>query len=332
MWTRIPMHCAAVALLCLHCMDPARPPGVVDSPELAASELHHEPLLAGPEGLEPERVARLPAEVVGARFDYTARAGDSLHSVASRFGLEVPVLARANGLEPDAKLDLGQVLRVANLHIVPERLDEGILVNVPQRMLFLFRAGKVAAAHPVGLGRPDWPTPTGTYRVETRERDKIWYVPPSIQEEMRAAGKPVVTRVPPGAENPLGGYWLGLTETTCGIHATLAPTSIYDFRSHGCIRVHLDDMEALFDTARIGEEVRIIYRPVLLAEMPDGRILLEAHRDAYGLRDMPIEKVRALVAVQGLADAVDWDRVGALLQNRQGTALSIGRDAETQGG
>lgn len=326
------MHCAAIAFLCLCCADIALPTGVAN-PREAANKPHEAPRLPAAEAPErapePRSVARLPSEVVGSQFDYTARAGDSLTRVGARFGVGVPVLARANGLKPDARLALGQVLRVANLHIVPERLEEGILVNVPQRMLFLFRAGDVAAAHPVGLGRPDWPTPTGGYRLETRERDKVWYVPPSIQEEMRAAGKPVMTRVEPGPENPLGGYWLGLAGTTCGIHATLAPTSVYAFRSHGCIRVHQDDMETLFDAARVGEEVRIIYRPVLLAETSDGRILLEAHRDAYELGDLPIEEIRALAMAQGLADEMDWQRVGALLEQREGTALNVGRDAST---
>jgi L,D-transpeptidase ErfK/SrfK len=265
-----------------------------------------------------------PAEVqVGGSFEYEVRPGDSLTSVSARFGLEVDTVARRNGLAPLSWLRIGQRLRIENPHLVPGRLERGILINVPQRMLFLFRGGRVAASFPVGLGRPDWPTGAGSYRVASRVRDKTWYVPPSIQEEMRAQGKPVQTEVPPGPDNPLGGYWLGLQGIACGIHGTIAPSSIYRFRSHGCIRMHPDDVALLFGQVEIGEPVELVYRPLLLATTGEGRVLLEVHRDVYGLAEPPWEALCAQASEMGVAGQLDWARAAEVIAASEGLAREV---------
>ena len=83
-------------------------------------------------------------------------------------------------------------------HLVPRGLDDGVMLNVPQRMIFVMRDGAAVARYPVGLGRPDWPTFVGTFTIVAKETDPVWDVPVSIQEELRLAGKEVLTRVPPG--------------------------------------------------------------------------------------------------------------------------------------
>jgi L,D-transpeptidase ErfK/SrfK len=261
--------------------------------------------------------------VVGGDLEYEVRSGDSLSSVSARFGLEVAGLARSNGLAPQAWLRVGQRLRIDNRHLVPGWLERGVLINVPQRMLFLFRQGRVAAALPVGLGRPDWPTGLGSYRIASRVRDKTWVVPPSIQEEMRAAGKPVLTEVPPGPDNPLGGYWLGLEGVACGIHGTIAPASVYRFRSHGCIRVHPQDIGGLFAQVEVGEPVEVVYRPLLLAEDSEGRVLLEVHRDAYGRAGPPEQALCAQASAAGLLARLDWARAAETISAAEGLARDV---------
>ncbi len=213
-----------------------------------------------------------PDPIVDRSTEHVVARGDSLVSIGARYGVSVQLIARQNGLDPRKPLRPGQVLQVTARHVVPQPLDEGILINLPQRMLFLFRGGRLASAYPVAVGRASWPTPTGHFKVLTRETDKTWIVPVSIQEEMRREGKPVLTRVPPGPENPLGRHWIGLSLPAIGIHGTIAPASVYGFRSHGCIRVHPDDVAQLFDRVAIGEPGRIVYLPLLIAQGDDGRI------------------------------------------------------------
>jgi L,D-transpeptidase ErfK/SrfK len=98
---------------------------------------------------------------------------------------------------------------------------------------------------------------------------------------MRRQGKPVLTSVPPGPDNPLGRYWIGLNRTGVGIHGTNAPGSIYKTTTHGCIRMHPDDIEELFHRVELETPVTIIYEPVLVARV-DGQVFVEAHADVYG--------------------------------------------------
>ena len=99
-------------------------------------------------------------------------------------------------------------------------------------------------------------------------------MPESIQEEMRQAGKEVLNRVPPGPDNPLGKYWIGLSLGSIGIHGTIAPSSVYHFQSHGCVRLHPDDIESLYTESAVGKRGRFVYFPVLVAYVQE-RLYLE---------------------------------------------------------
>ena len=58
--------------------------------------------------------------LVGEQFEYAVQRGDSLTRISARFGIEVSALARMNGINKDALLQLDQLLQVDNRHIIPE--------------------------------------------------------------------------------------------------------------------------------------------------------------------------------------------------------------------
>jgi L,D-transpeptidase ErfK/SrfK len=273
-----------------------------------------------------------PAVLVGEQFEYAVQRGNSLTSISARFGIELSVLARMNGIKKGGMLRQDQVLQIDNRHIVPERLTDGILINLPQRMLYHFQAGKLTVNYPVGLGRPDWPTPMGSFNVLNVQENKTWYLPKSIQEEMRREGKIVLTQVPPGPENPLGKHWIGLSLPGIGIHGTIEPASIYHFLSHGCIRLHPDDIAVLFQQVRKDLPGKIIYVPVLLVRLKDGRIFLEVNRDVYKKSIDPITIVENSAQIQGLSDMVDWDKVKEVIQLKEGLAREVGLPAPIPNG
>lgn len=185
----------------------------------------------------------------GRVFSYRVRPGDFLLGIRSRFGVSLGALVRENGLrDPDLLLP-GQTLRIDSRHIVPPSLTDGILINLPEKMLFDFSKGRLVLSVPVALGKPSWPTPAGPFRIVGKRVEPDWVVPPSIQEEMRREGKKVLIRVPPGPDNPLGHYWLGLSLPNLGIHGTNAPSSIYTMTTHGCILLRPEDIAALFGRA-----------------------------------------------------------------------------------
>ena len=45
--------------------------------------------------------------------------------------------------------------------------------------------------------------------------------------------------------------------------------------------MHPEDAGALFRQVKVGQRGEIIYEPVLLAQLQNGEILLETHRDPY---------------------------------------------------
>jgi L,D-transpeptidase ErfK/SrfK len=262
-------------------------------------------------------------DVVGGETTHRVEAGDTLRTLAARYAVEPSTLALLNGLSPREALEPGSELRVLSPHIVPRRLEEGIVVNVPQRMLFLFSGGEVVAHYPVGIGRRGWSTPAGRYRVAKMEVDPSWEVPRSIQREMRRRGQRVVKRVAPGPDNPLGTRWIGLSRSGIGIHGTPKTSSLFGFVSHGCIRMHPDDVEALFDRVDVDTPVEIVYEPVLLGRDEHGRPVLEVHPDAYRRQRDPLGAVRRQAALQGLDGQIDWADVRRALAGRAGIAVPV---------
>jgi L,D-transpeptidase ErfK/SrfK len=276
--------------------------------------------VTGSQGLVPSA-----ARLVGGEFSYIVQSGDSLTSVGAWFGVPANVVARENALQATAQLKPGQELRVNNRHIVPPGYAEGILINLPQRLLFFFAQGTLESYYPVALGRPDWPTPTGAFTVASKEENPVWDVPKSIQEEMRRCGQRVRTQVPPGPDNPLGQFWIGLSLPGYGIHGTIAPSSIYQFLSHGCIRLHPDDIADLFGRVAIGMSGRLIYTPVLLAQVADDQIYLEVHRDVYKRGEDPLTNLQRLAMLEGVGPLLDWGRVEEVMRLKDGVAREVGR-------
>lgn len=251
--------------------------------------------------------------------------GDTLRALGSRFGVDPATIARDNGRALDAVLHVGETLAIDNRHIMPPFLRNGtIAVNVPQRMLFVMTNVGVTA-YPVAIGRRDWPTPLGEFSIASKEVNPTWDVPESIRAEARRAGRSLPLTVPPGPNNPLGAYWLGLSVGGVGIHGTNAPSSIYQVITHGCVRLHPDDIAALFDQVQVGTRGELRYQPLLVA-IHGSDVFVEAHRDIY--RREPADAlgfVRERAYQLGVVERIDWNRAAAVIRERAGIARSVAR-------
>jgi L,D-transpeptidase ErfK/SrfK len=128
----------------------------------------------------------------------------------------------------------------------------------------------------------------------------------------------------PRPDNPLGQYWLGLSRSGIGIHGTPQTSSLFGFVSHGCIRMHPEDIEAVFEDVEVGTPVEIVYEPVLLGRGEDGGLVLEVHPDAYRRGGDPLAEIRRQADALGASALVDWDAVRDALRDRAGTAVAIG--------
>lgn len=261
------------------------------------------------------------AALVGGRTVYTVKAGDTIRSIGARFGVGRDTLIDMNQLPSPNALVAGQQVIVDNTHIAVANPEVNITINIAQRLLVLVE-GESARAYPITVGQRTWPTPVGAFTILTKETDPVWDVPVSIQREMEQQGKPVITRMEPSPSNPLGRHWIGLSLPGLGIHGTNVPSSIYAFASHGCIRMHPDDVADLFQRVEVGATGVLVYQPVVVAVI-DGRLWLEAHPDAYRRTVGAAGRVRAAVEQAGLGSQTNWALVDEVLRQRRGRAIDV---------
>jgi L,D-transpeptidase ErfK/SrfK len=267
--------------------------------------------------------------IVGTESEYPVAPGDSLWSITGRFTMSRGLFDALNALPDPDHLHPGMRLRISDRHIVPARRPDGIVIDVTSRTLYWFAGARLKARFPVGIGRSDWATPAGRYRIVGRREDPIWRVPASIQEEMRLRGTPVAAVVTPGPDNPLGKYWIQLSKPGLGLHGTNAPASIGKYATHGCLRLLPDHVERLYREAPDGTAVDVISEPVKMARDAGGRVWLEVHRDVYGRRpaDIALAAVRARVDAHRLENAVDPIRIMEVVERAWGTPEDVTAEA-----
>lgn len=263
-------------------------------------------------------------EVHGELRRIRVEAGETLTGLAAKEGVPWWEIATVNRLDDPDRILAGQVLEVDTQHIVPALVGDGVVINIPEAALYRFAGGQLVARYPVGLGRPSWPTPIGSFQVLFREPHPTWNVPPSIQEELRRSGRVVVDKVPPGPRNPLGQYWIQLSAPGYGMHGTPFAASVGRFVSHGCIRLGREDIRDLFGQVREGTTVAIVYLPVKVALTATGKIWVESHPDIYGIGVPTAEEVGEVLRASDSANIVDQGALRDTLRENLGVARPVG--------
>lgn len=266
--------------------------------------------------------------IIGGDVHHTVGKGDNLYRVGARYGVFWKNIVRDNGLDEKQPLVEGTILKLNTRKIVPRVLDNGIIVNIPDRTLYFFQEGQLLAL-PVGLGAifqneySTWKTPEGKFRIIGKRKDPTWYVPESIQIEYALKGRPVEESVPPGPKNPLGKYALKTSIPAVLIHETIFPGSVYRYMSHGCIRMLREHIERLFPLVEINTQGEIIYEPVKIARTEDGRVYAEIRTDVYKKHRSLKDHTAKLLESKGVADKVDWLKIDKLIKDESGVAEDV---------
>jgi L,D-transpeptidase ErfK/SrfK len=262
--------------------------------------------------------------IIGGDTVYSVKSGDTLQLIGARTGVYWWKIAKDNNIDTKKLLQPGQELKINTRKIVPFTIDNGLIINIPDRTLYSFKNSRLVRSFPVGMGlitsktATSWKTPIGKFSVIAKKKDPTWYVPPSIQEEMALEGKEIITSVPPGTENPLGRYAIKTTLPGIMIHETIKPTSVNQYRSHGCIRVLPENMEKFFGEVELNAPGELLYMPIKAAVSDKGRVFLEVHKDFYNrVIDMK-EEAKTQIAKTGVANKVDWQKVEKVLSERSG--------------
>jgi len=113
---------------------------------------------------------------------------------------------------------------------------------------------KLEKTYEVAVGMEGLETPAGLHHIEWEQVDPPWYVPKKAW-----AGALAGTVVPPGPADPLKARFMSI-EGGAGIHG-IDPSeysSIGHDASHGCVRMRIPDVIALYSKSPVGTPVYII--------------------------------------------------------------------------
>jgi lipoprotein-anchoring transpeptidase ErfK/SrfK len=118
--------------------------------------------------------------------------------------------------------------------------------------LTLYKNLKKAKTYGIAVGQVGLDTPAGLYSIQNKAVNPAWHVPNSDWAG-DLAGKVIAGDDP---SNPIKARWMGIYDGV-GVHGTSDDASIGSRASHGCIRMHVPDVEELYDEVPVGAPIYI---------------------------------------------------------------------------
>jgi len=196
-----------------------------------------------------------------ARDAHVSFAASSLNKVPAQRGMEL----RTRGLErrirralvrPSANRLVRARARVVQPSVTSSQLAARyptvITVDRGGHRLRLFKRLKEAGSYPIAVGQAGLETPAGLYSIQNKAVNPAWHVPNSDW-----AGDLAGKVIPGGrADNPLKARWMGIY-AGAGIHGTSETGSLGTNASHGCIRMSIPEVTALYKRVEVGTPVYI---------------------------------------------------------------------------
>ena len=232
---------------------------------------------------------------------------DTLLDIARRYQLGHDEILLANP-EVDRWLP-GEGTRVTlpTRYILPNGAREGLVLNVPEMRLYYYPpAGPgeqpQVRTWPVSVGRMDWNTPLGQWKIIRKQTDPAWYPPASIRKEAADRGEALPEVVPPGPDNPLGRHALRLSVPGYLIHGTNRPWGIGMRVTHGCIRMYPEDVTTLYEQVAVGTPVRIVNQTVKAGWLL-GTLYIEVHPPLEDGREQPGRRQLVSLALDAIEAA-----------------------------
>jgi lipoprotein-anchoring transpeptidase ErfK/SrfK len=137
-----------------------------------------------------------------------------------------------------------------------ESLGKTLVVDVSKNKLSLYDGFAVSRTYSVATAKRGYLTPTGRWTIVNKVMNPSWYNPAPT-----TWGKDMPLVIGPGPTNPLGTRALYLDAPGIRIHGSAASSSIGTYASHGCIRMHISESEALYPLIPIGTPVFVIGAP-----------------------------------------------------------------------
>jgi lipoprotein-anchoring transpeptidase ErfK/SrfK len=140
--------------------------------------------------------------------------------------------------------------------LVDYRGKEGagtIVVDTPNKFLFLVQGDGKALRYGIGVGRPGF-TWSGVKQISAKKEWPAWTPPP----EMLARRPDLPRYMEGGPQNPLGARAMYLGSSLYRIHGSNEPWTIGTNVSSGCIRMRNEDVIDLYGRVNVGAKVVVI--------------------------------------------------------------------------
>ena len=134
----------------------------------------------------------------------------------------------------------------------PERPGT-IVIDTPNKFLFLIQPGGRALRYGIGVGRPGFAW-AGVKTITRKAEWPGWTPPP----EMLLRRPDLPRHMDGGPDNPLGARALYLGSSMYRIHGTNEPSTIGQNVSSGCIRMMNDDVIDLYNRVPVGAKVIVM--------------------------------------------------------------------------
>jgi lipoprotein-anchoring transpeptidase ErfK/SrfK len=126
-----------------------------------------------------------------------------------------------------------------------------IVIDRADFRLRFYKNLKLTHTYTIAVGRQGLETPAGLYSIQDKQVNPSWHVPNSAW-----AGSLAGKVIPPGPDDPIKARWMGFYNGA-GIHGTDELGSLGSAASHGCVRMAIPDVEALYDQVSVGTPVYV---------------------------------------------------------------------------
>ena len=132
-----------------------------------------------------------------------------------------------------------------------------IVIDTPNRFLYLVLADGKARRYGVGVGKPgfEW---AGTHHVTRKAEWPSWTPPKEMITREAAKGHYLPAFMEGGPQNPMGARAMYLGSTLYRIHGTNQPWTIGSNNSSGCIRMRNEDVTDLYERVNVGTKVIVM--------------------------------------------------------------------------
>ncbi len=142
-----------------------------------------------------------------------------------------------------SSIDVNSAAERAGTSVSRGQTGREVFVSLADRIMIIEEGDNVLASYPIAIGRVDYPTPAGEFRV--------------IDMDDSPTGAPGVSA-----------RWLGFLHTgnkegrvELGIHGTKQTETIGTQASHGCVRLRNQDAIEAFSLLAIGDPIHILSTP-----------------------------------------------------------------------